>query len=76
MKGYMLENGSARALHVIRSGGLYLFKDSNRFYHHTKEYLPSECENIVDTLQFECDIDKDEYLEQALEDEAEDEMEM
>jgi len=37
INGYMLENGGAKALHVKRSGGLYLFKDSNRFYHHTTE---------------------------------------
>jgi hypothetical protein len=37
MNGYMLENSGAKALHVKRSGGLYLFKDSNRFYHHTTE---------------------------------------
>jgi hypothetical protein len=41
-----------------------------------KEYLPSECENIVDALEFQYDIDEDEYLEQALEAEGEDEMEM
>jgi len=37
MNGYHLENGGVKALHVKRSGGLYLFKDSNRFYHHTTE---------------------------------------
>jgi len=37
MHGYMLENGGSKSLHVKHSGGLYLFKDSNRFYHHTTE---------------------------------------
>ncbi|MCL2816331.1 MAG: hypothetical protein FWD23_17190, partial [Oscillospiraceae bacterium] len=35
MNGYNLENGGKQSLHVTNSGGLYLFKDSNRFYHHT-----------------------------------------
>ena len=37
MNGYKLENGGAKALHVYNSGGLYLFKNSNQFYHHTTE---------------------------------------
>ena len=42
MNGYMIEDGGKNArgknaLHVKRSGGLYLFKDSNRFYHHATE---------------------------------------
>ena len=37
MNGYMIEAGGKEALHVKRSGGLYLFKNSNRFYHHTTE---------------------------------------
>jgi hypothetical protein len=41
-----------------------------------KEYLPSECKDIVDSLQFQYDIDEDEYIEQALEDEEENELEM
>jgi hypothetical protein len=41
-----------------------------------KEHLPSECENIIDSLEFQCDIDEDEYLEQALEDEDEEDMEL
>ena len=41
-----------------------------------KEYLPLECENIVDSLEFQYNIDEEEYLEQTLENEDEDEMEM
>ena len=37
MNGYMLEHGDKKSLHVKHSGGLYLFKDSNRFYHHSTE---------------------------------------
>jgi hypothetical protein len=37
MHGYPLENSDKKSLHVKKSGGLYLFKDSNRFYHHTTE---------------------------------------
>ena len=37
MNGYMLENSGRNSLHVKNSGGLYLFKDSNKFYHHTTE---------------------------------------
>jgi hypothetical protein len=37
MHGYMLENGDRKSLHVKNSGGLYLFKDSNRFYCHSTE---------------------------------------
>ena len=37
MNGYELENGGQKSLHAKKSGGLYLFKDSNRFYHHTTE---------------------------------------
>lgn len=31
--GYRLENGGRKAFHVQKSGGLYIFKQSNRFYH-------------------------------------------
>lgn len=31
--GYILQNGGRRALHVKQSGGLYFFKDSNKYYH-------------------------------------------
>ena len=31
--GYKLENGGRKAFHAEKSGGLYIFKDSNRFYH-------------------------------------------
>ncbi|MDF2923887.1 MAG: hypothetical protein K0R57_2801 [Paenibacillaceae bacterium] len=31
--GYQLENGGRRALHAKQSGGLYLFRDSNKYYH-------------------------------------------
>ncbi|MGK9250228.1 DUF3991 domain-containing protein [Paenibacillus humicus] len=31
--GYELESGGRKALHVKHSGGLYLFKDSNKYYH-------------------------------------------
>ncbi|GIP20845.1 DUF3991 and TOPRIM domain-containing protein [Paenibacillus sp. J22TS3] len=32
-QGYILENGGRRALHAKQSGGLYFFRDSNKFYH-------------------------------------------
>lgn len=31
--GYSLESGGRRALHARQSGGLYLFRDNNKFYH-------------------------------------------
>jgi hypothetical protein len=31
--GYRLESGGRKAFHVQKSGGLYIFKQSNRFYH-------------------------------------------
>jgi len=31
--GYQLENGGRRAFHAKQSGGLYLFRDSNKYYH-------------------------------------------
>lgn len=31
--GYVLENGGRRAYHAKQSGGLYFFKDSNRYFH-------------------------------------------
>jgi hypothetical protein len=37
MNGYHLEDGGRKSLHAKRSGGLYFFKDSNRFYHHATE---------------------------------------
>jgi hypothetical protein len=37
MNGYQLENSDSKSLHVKKSGGLYLFKDSNKFYHHATE---------------------------------------
>ncbi|WP_039832579.1 hypothetical protein, partial [Paenibacillus sonchi] len=33
LHGYILENGGRRALHAKQSGGLYFFKDSNKYYH-------------------------------------------
>lgn len=33
LQGYVLENGGRRAYHAKQSGGLYFFKDSNRFFH-------------------------------------------
>lgn len=41
---------------------------------YVRDYLPTECKDIVDSLDYEDDIDIDDYLEQVLEDE--DEMEM
>jgi hypothetical protein len=35
MHGYQLEKGGIKSLHIKHSGGLYLFKDSNKFYHHS-----------------------------------------
>lgn len=32
-QGYTLENGGRRAYHAKQSGGLYFFKDSNRYFH-------------------------------------------
>lgn len=31
--GYILENGGRRAFHAKQSGGLYFFKDNNKYYH-------------------------------------------
>ena len=50
--------------------------DINDVAKYIKDYLPSECKDITDSLEFQYDIDEDEYLEQALEAEDEDEMEM
>lgn len=36
-QGFKLENGGKKALHAKNSGGLYIFKDSNRFYHWTSD---------------------------------------
>jgi len=42
-----------------------------------KEYLPSECKNIVDILEYQYETDEYEYLDQILENEdADDEMEI
>jgi len=35
--GFELENGGNKALHAKKSGGLYIFKESNRFYHWTAD---------------------------------------
>jgi hypothetical protein len=37
LSGYKLENGGSKSLHAKHSGGLYFFKDSNKFYHHTTQ---------------------------------------
>lgn len=37
MHGYKLENGGKESLHVKNSGGLYLFKNSNKFFHFTTD---------------------------------------
>ena len=41
-----------------------------------KEYLPSDCRNLTDLLEYQSDIDEDEYLEQVSEEENEDEEDM
>lgn len=33
LNGYILENGGRRAFHAKQSGGLYFFKDNNKYYH-------------------------------------------
>jgi len=47
---YQIEDGGQKSLHVKKSGGLYLFKDSNRFYHHTTEKTGGPIDFI---MQFE-----------------------
>jgi len=41
--------------------------DINDVSKYIKEYLPSDCENIVGSLEFQYSIDENDYLEQALE---------
>jgi len=41
-----------------------------------KSHLPSDCNNIIDFLEYHSEVDEDEYLDQSLEAEDEDEMEM
>jgi hypothetical protein len=50
MNGYHLEDGGRKSLHAKRSGGLYFFKDSNRFYHHATEKAGGPIDFI---MQFE-----------------------
>lgn len=50
MNGYMLENSDKKSLRVKRSGGLYLFKDSNRYYHHSTEKMGGPIDFL---MQFE-----------------------
>jgi len=50
------------------------YGEINDVSQYIKEYLPAECKNIVDSLEFQYEIDEDEYLEQFLENE--DEMEI
>ncbi|HEX9060013.1 MAG TPA: DUF3991 and TOPRIM domain-containing protein [Clostridia bacterium] len=35
--GFQLEKGGRKAMHAKKSGGLYIFKESNRFYHWTAD---------------------------------------
>ncbi len=37
MCGYQIENSDRKTLHIKNSGGLYLFKEGNKYYHHTTE---------------------------------------
>lgn len=48
--GYVLENGGRRAYHVKQSGGLYLFKDSNRYFH----FSSNTHGGIIDFAMFFC----------------------
>jgi hypothetical protein len=52
--------------------------DINDISKNIKEYLPSECENIIGSLEYQSDIDEGEYLEHTLyyENEDEEDMEM
>jgi hypothetical protein len=36
-QGFTLENGGRRAYHAKQSGGLYFFKDSNRYFHFSSD---------------------------------------
>ncbi|MDR1703378.1 MAG: DUF3991 and toprim domain-containing protein [Clostridiales bacterium] len=48
--GYQLESGGRKSLHVKHSGGLYLFTDSNKYYHHSTDSTGGPIDFI---MQFE-----------------------
>lgn len=50
-QGYILENGGRRALHAKQSGGLYFFRDSNKFYHFSTDARGGPIDFM---MQFEC----------------------
>lgn len=35
--GFQTEKGGRNAIHLKKSGGLYIFPNENRFYHHTAD---------------------------------------
>ena len=69
--GYKLYEGEAQ-----KDSCWGFLGDINDVTKHIQDYLPSECKNIVDSLEFQYDIDEEEYLEQTLEAEDEEDMEM
>ena len=50
LNGFQLENGGKQSLHAKNSGGLYFFRDSNRYYHFTTQKHGSPIDFVI---QFE-----------------------
>ncbi|MFS0723677.1 DUF3991 domain-containing protein [Paenibacillus sp. 1P07SE] len=49
--GYILENGGRRALHAKQSGGLYFFRDSNKYYHFSTDTYGGPIDFVIRFMQ-------------------------
>ena len=45
--GYETEKGGKNAIHLKKSGGLYIFPNENCFYHHTSDERHKEVPGIM-----------------------------
>lgn len=51
--GYILENGGRRALHAKQSGGLYFFRDSNKYYHFSTDTRGGPIDFVVHFMRMD-----------------------
>lgn len=51
--GYILENGGRLALHAKQSGGLYFFRDSNKYYHFSTDTSGGPIDFVMQFMQMD-----------------------
>lgn len=51
--GYILENGGRRALHAKQSGGLYFFRDGNKYHHFSTDTHGGPIDFVIQFLRMD-----------------------